>query len=173
MSTSKKKAFTILLVLVAIFALALDNATVAHASSLTSHIQSKHPITPLANCLVTFTPHVNNEQERTCLVKATAQTLSPNAVRPGCSMDYYQNGPYGSSAWANGWAECAVGFGTYYVFSSLNDQASAWDSLCDGVFFANQPWTDPGAYFPPNSAGNFPWGGVPNDSLSSFYVYDC
>jgi hypothetical protein len=44
--------------------------------------------------------------------------LSPLAVRPArvtpvCTAYYYQNGPFGSVAWSNGWGVCISSFGNY------------------------------------------------------------
>ena len=128
-----------------------------------------HAIKPLGGCAVTLAPAVGRDEGRVCLQQAAA-TASAEA----CSFAYYENGPWGSQDWHDGWGICVSGQGYGYVPLELNDQASSWDSCSDGFFYANQPNTDPLAYFPAGSIGNFPIGGVPNDALSSFWVnYAC
>lgn len=131
-----------------------------------------HSIKPLPGCADTFVPRASSTRGLICLRPlAPSSRAAANASPAGCDFDYYQNGPYGSSAWANGWRDCVGGGpGNYSVPRSLNDQASAWDSCSDGIFYANQPGTSPSAAFPSFSAGNFPWGSVRNDSLSSAWV---
>jgi hypothetical protein len=131
-----------------------------------------HAIKPLSGCAVTLAPAVGSDRGRVCLRKqeATNVTASPQA----CSFDYYENGPWGSPDWGKGWGICVSGQGYGYVPLELNDQASSWDSCSDGFFYTNQPGTEPSAYFPAGSIGNFPIGGVANDALSSFWVdYAC
>ena len=128
---------------------------------------------PLPGCAVTFVPQVGSEDGRTCL--SPAAEAGAAAAPQDCSFAYYENGPYGSDDWRNGWGVCVIGGpGNYYVSLPRNDKASSWDSCASGTFYANQPGTDPHAGFPANSSGNFPWGAVPNDALSSAYVnYAC
>jgi hypothetical protein len=127
-------------------------------------------ITPLANCGATFVPHAGSDAGRVCIQPSTEK----DSVTPlACNVKYYQNGPYGSQAWKDGWGICvSVHNDYYYVPSEYNDQASAWDSCSTGAFYANQPATTPAASYPENGAGDFPRGAVPNDSLSSLYVYE-
>jgi len=90
------------------------------------------------------------------------------------SVCYFQNGPFGRGNWFNGWGDCVDQYGgnTYYVPRKFNDQASSWISCgSGGTFYVNQPFTTPYATYPAYSGGqNFPWGAVPNDSLSSLYI---
>ena len=131
-----------------------------------------HAVRPLPNCADTFVPKAGSNRGRICLATLPASAGGIKRASPqGCDFDYYQNGPYGSQAWANGWRLCVGGGpGNYFVPRSLNDQASSWDSCSNGIFYANQPGTSPSARFPGVAAGDFPWGGVPNDSLSSAWV---
>lgn len=157
---------------VGLVALAVPSGYAASAPLSTAHVGGA--VTPLAGCAVTFAPKVGSTAGRICLVPENA-AMRAAAVKPdagGCAFDYYQNGPYGSTAWADGWAACVVdnSGGDYYVPTSLNDQASSWDSCSAGIFYGNQPGTSPSASFPANSSGNFPRGAVGNDSLSSAYV---
>lgn len=160
---------------VATLAAAGTPATAAAAPASAS--RPGHVLTPLPGCLVTLQSKVSDPGSRTCLTPAPAgapAAASPNAFT--CAFDYYQNGPYGSAAWANGWGACAIvtGPSNYYVPRSLNDQASSWDSCASGIFYTNQPGTAPSAGFPAGSHGNFPWGAVANDALSSARVnYAC
>ncbi len=125
---------------------------------------------PLPGCAVTFAPDVGSDEGRSCLTPASGTGVQAQS----CAFTYYENGPYGSPDWRNGWSVCVAGWGNYYVPLALNDKASSWDSCATGTFYANQPNTDPRAGFPPDSAGNFPRGGVANDALSSAYVnYPC
>jgi hypothetical protein len=127
-------------------------------------------IKPLPGCAETFAPKVGSTMGRVCMKKlpATAAKTAP-ALFP-CYVEYYQNGPYGSNAWSNGWGVCVQNAGNYIVPSAFNDQASAWDSRCPGDFYVNGPGTFPGSGFSGNSSGSFPWDAVPNDSLSSIQV---
>ena len=127
----------------------------------------------LPGCAVTHFAHANSNLGRTCLQPMTA-AQSAAAVRPDsapCALAYYQNGPFGSDAWEEGWADCDSMAGNYRVPASENDQASVWVSSCStGTFYANQPGTSPSASFPAETHGPFPRGAVPNDSLSSIFV---
>ncbi|HZR53016.1 MAG TPA: hypothetical protein VFB06_26320 [Streptosporangiaceae bacterium] len=146
--------------------------TTAHSG----HIQRiAGVIKPLPGCAETFAPRVASTEGRVCLKKLPATVAMAPASAPfGCVADYYQNGPYGSTAWENGWGVCDQNTGNYRVPLQFNDQASAWDSSCPGNFSVNAPGTFPGAGFPADSAGNFPWGAVPNDSLSGIQgAADC
>jgi hypothetical protein len=132
-----------------------------------------HPVTPLPGCAETFAPRVGDNAGRKCLVRLSASAMQAAAANPdelGCSVDYYQNGPYGSAQQKQGWAVCVRGSGNFAVPLQFNDQASSWDSCAAGVFFVNGINTTPDASFPGNDFGNFPWGHVPNDSLSSLKV---
>lgn len=144
------------------------------ASAAQSGARVAGAVTPLAGCAVTFAPKVGSTAGRVCLVQETAAmrsaAVTPDSAVPGCAFDYYQNGPYGSTAWGNGWGLCVVGAGNYYVPIQYNDQASSWDSCASGIFYGNQPGTSPSASFPANSSGNFPLGSVANDSLSSAFI---
>lgn len=144
------------------------------ASTPQSAARIAHALTPLPGCAVTLTPKVGETAGRVCLVPETAAmraAVAPDASVAGCQADVYGNGPYGSTAWQNGWGLClAGGTGNYYIPTAYNDQASSWDSCAGGIFYANQPGTSPSAAFPANSAGNFPLGSVANDSLSSAYI---
>ncbi|HEX5288072.1 MAG TPA: hypothetical protein VFX25_04335 [Streptosporangiaceae bacterium] len=127
----------------------------------------------LPGCAVTHFAHANSNVGRTCLQPMTA-AQSAAAVSPDwgpCALAYYQNGPFGSTDWENGWADCDSVAGNYRVPLSENDQASVWLSFCStGVFYAGQPGTSPSASFPAENHGPFPRGAVPNDSLSSIFV---
>jgi len=127
----------------------------------------------LPGCAVTHFAHANSNLGRTCLQPMTA-AQSAAAVRPDsapCALAYYQNGPYGSDAWEEGWADCDSVAGNYRIPLSENDQASVWVSSCStGTFYAGQPGTSPSASFPAGTHGPFPHGAVPNDSLSSIFV---
>ncbi|HEX6344405.1 hypothetical protein [Umezawaea sp.] len=145
-------------------------ATGGHAASASAPAgRVEGAAVPLAGCEVTFVPDVGSEVGRTCLTPATR--TGPAVAAEACSFAYYENGPYGSPEWDAGWSVCVTGGpGTHYVPLDLNDQASSWDSCASGTFFAGQPDTDPRQGMPGFSRGNFPWGAVPNDSLSSAYV---
>ena len=127
----------------------------------------------LPGCAVTHFAHANSNIGRTCVQPMTA-AQSAAVVRPDggpCALAYYQNGPYGSTDWERGWADCDSMAGNYRVPASENDQASVWVSSCStGTFYANQPGTSPSASFPAETHGPFPRGAVPNDSLSSIFV---
>ncbi|WP_158942564.1 hypothetical protein [Streptomyces sp. ERV7] len=125
----------------------------------------------LPGCALTYAEHAGAQV--TCLKAAPhTSTAAPQAAPAATAgICYYQHGPYGSAAMYNGWRACVTGEGDGYVPPNLNDQASAWVSGCtDGVWFSNQPWTDPAWNFPSYSTGNFPWGAVANDTLSSFHL---
>lgn len=163
----KKSAFLVMLILMTLlFSLGVVSNASAHASASTVlSIQSVPRHTPLLHCSVTLETATHTKQ---CLVQETTnKALSTQNSDPGCALMYYQNGPYGSSAMRNGWAICVAGTPGYVpVPKQYNDQASAWDSCSDGYFYKDGANTYPDAYFPAHSSGNFPWGAVPNDSLS-------
>jgi hypothetical protein len=158
------------------FAARVGSVSLSASTGLSLALSRPH-ITPLPNCSVILVRHFTksaSKQQKRCLVHRTGMASPNTTSASSCSVDYYQNGPYGSSAWANGWGICVVGSGSFLVPSAYNDQASSWDSCSGGTFFVNQPFTTPYANFPSNSYGNFPWGSgslvVPNDSLSSLWV---
>ena len=132
-----------------------------------------HAQKPLAGCAVTHFAKADSNRGRTCLQPMTAAQKTAS-VRPDwapCAVVYYQNGPYGSDAWEEGWANCVSVAGNTRVPVADNDQASVWVSSCStGTFYANQPGTSPSATFPAGTHGPFPHGAVPNDSLSSLFV---
>jgi hypothetical protein len=129
-----------------------------------------HVLKPLSGCALTLVPTVRSDQGRSCLRKQ-ATTGQAAASLEACSLEYYENGPWGSTDWENGWGICVRGYGNGYVALERNDQASSWDSWCsDGVFYTNQPDTSPAAYFPIYSYGDFPLGDVANDALSSYWI---
>lgn len=176
------RAFTktfVAVVLVALSLFVFNYASSAYANTLpsqmrahSSHVQPVY-MSSLPNCLTTFYPNARNPLDRVCLTPvpaSEAKSASPSDTFGPCNFAYYQNGPYLPSS---GWSACALVLSgnDYFVPRSLNDQASSWASCgTGGVFYANQPGTSPSASFPANSHGNFPWGAVPNDSLSSAFV---
>lgn len=133
-------------------------------------VSTRDLLRPLPGCALTLIPKVSQASAgRTCLERARGiSTASAELGAPSCAFDYYQNGPYGSAAWDEGWAVCSGNAGgNYFVPKQFNDQASSWDSCGTGIFYANQPGTSPSVAFPNASFGNFPDKTVPNDSLSS------
>lgn len=148
-----------------------------------------HLITALPGCAVTYAPKARDNKRRVCLTtiaqlenmarkaglsSGRAPVKPADAITNGCFFRYYQNGPYGSAAWANGWVACVndvADNGYYWVPAWLNDQASAFDTCADVYFSVNQPGTAPASFAYADTTGNFPWGSVPNDSLSGALVY--
>lgn len=157
-------------VLVALSLVAFSGVSSAYTSippsGASTHV-SQH-LTTLSHCPGTLHLYHMNLREKAC----TGSTR-PNTIY--CSVIYYQNGPIGSAAWARGWGDCVneTNSHTYLVPRFLNDQASSWAScLGSGTFFVNQPYTNPQANYPGLTGANFPWGAVPNDSLSSILIND-
>jgi hypothetical protein len=128
-------------------------------------------VTPLPDCAETLAPSVGRTAGRVCLRKLPAGAARTAAATTfPCFVEYFQNGPYGSNAWSNGWGICVQHSGNYSVPAQENDQASAFETECEGNFFVNGPGTFPGSGFNGNVRGNFPYGSVPNDSLSGIQV---
>lgn len=180
---ARRQRLVLAVMVMAVLAALLSGSSQAGTASAATIPSAKagHVMTSLPGCAVTSGPKVGSNSGRVCLMtiaqleKATGSVVKPaSVITDGCFFRFYQNGPYGSAAWANGWWHCVNAVaenGDYYVPSWLNDQASAWDSCTDGYFYANQPGTSPGYPFPAGTHGNFPLGPVPNDSLSSAIVY--
>lgn len=149
-----------------ILAAALIPATAASASAGPA---PSGDLPPLPGCAQTWSPKVGDLEHRVCLKKIPANVTASRSI--GCTLTVYENGPYGSAAWARGWILSFCWYGDEWVPIEQNDQASSWKSNCSpGVFYANQPNTHPLASFPEHSTGDFPWGAVPNDSLSSVWM---
>lgn len=94
----------------------------------------------------------------------TAQPLT----NVSCALMLYQNGPFVPSSgnfecWTTNVAPILIN-----IPSDFNDQASSWGSCPEGTFFVNSNGGGPSAGFGDLRHGNFPFGAVPNDSLSSF-----
>ena len=173
-----RRAFTlsfVAMILVAFLLFAFSDISSAHASAHVTESQP-HFATALSHCPGTLRASQQNPSRKVCVV--TVPGNSPSA-RPyvayyyPCFVMYFQNGPFGSTSWANGWGDCVDQYGgnPYYVPRFLNDQASSWDSCYSGgTFYTNQPYTNPQANYPATSYGNFPWGAVANDALSSLHI---
>jgi hypothetical protein len=127
-------------------------------------------VKPLPDCAATFAPKVGSTKGRTCMRKLSAFAARTANVTPVCNAYYYQNGPYGGLAWENGWGVCVAAIGNYTVSFGFDNQASSWDAVCPTNLYVNAPGTFPGSGTNGNTRGNFPWGSVPNDSLSGMQI---
>ncbi len=149
---------------------AIVAAAVLVAPTSASAAPAEHATTGSTYCRITYFPNPGSTAG-TCLQTGTG--APSNTIYAGACV--YQNGGYGTSAWASGWMLCFFGPGTFLVPVAYNDKASSWDTGCTGgTFYTNQPGTTPNANFPSLTSGNFPWGGVANDALSSLTLtYGC
>lgn len=122
----------------------------------------------LPGCAMTFAPHAGNPAGAICLAKTTGARPAAAPAAANQYVQLWQNGPYPPSS---GWGISIVQAGLFYVPTKYNDQASSWaaGNAC-GSFSVNAPNTNPKAFFSPNTAGNFPRGSVPNDSVSGVAV---
>jgi hypothetical protein len=130
-------------------------------------------VRPLPDCAATFAPKVGSARGRTCIRKLSALAARTARVTPFCTAYYYENGPFGSVAWSNGWGVCVSSLGNYTVPFGLDNQASSFETVCPANFYVNAPGTFPGSGAAGNTRGSFPWGAVPNDSLSGIQIVNC
>lgn len=175
-STFTKSFVAVVLVALSLFAFsgvssAYANTILSPASTHVSQLPAK-----LSHCPGKWLPYHKNSRGKVCVVTV------PNggsSSRPSIQyyyvayVCYFENGPFGKSSWSNGWGDCVDQYGgnPYYVPRVYNDKASSWDSCVSGTFYVNQPYTTPSANYPADYNGqNFPWGAVPNDSLSSLSI---
>lgn len=126
-------------------------------------------IKPLAGCRVTEVERVATPGARKCLVP---DERGVGAAPVECTIRLYENKPYGSSAWRDGWSLCVRGTGGVPLPADKNDKASSWDTSRSGYFYVNSIGSRPFQYYaaPSNITGNFPFGQIPNDRLSSLTV---
>jgi hypothetical protein len=126
-------------------------------------------LTPLPGCAQTWAPKVGDQEHRVCLRKMPERVSASKAS--SCTLEIYQHGPYGSREWERGWVVAFCWYGNEAVPIDQNDDASSWRSFCSpGIFYVHQPDVHPMAAYPENATGDFPWGAVPNDSLSSVWM---
>jgi hypothetical protein len=119
----------------------------------------------LPGCLVTHVPQANSSEGATCLAAAPG---GMDVSTAGVTLTIFENGPYGSDEMYEGEAWNTTASWYVELDNGSNDRASAWQSYCtDGNMFETNVNEGGGAYFPANSTGNFPFGGVPNDQLSA------
>lgn len=180
-----KRAFAksfVAIVLVALSLFAFSGISSAYANTPQSHMSahvSRNQVI-FSHCPGTLRIYRMNSREKVCVVTVPnggASSRPSTEYLYYATVCYFQNGPFGSNAWANGWGDCVDQYGgnPYYVPRKFNDQASSWDSYGSGTFYANQPYTNPYATYPANGQGNFPLANpprlpVPNDSLSSIVI---
>jgi hypothetical protein len=121
----------------------------------------------LPGCAVTFIPDAGNPTAGVrCLERETgAESAAASSAAAVPFVTLWQNGPYPPSS---GWGITYEELGLHNLPSNRNDDASSWDSgpnSC-GEFSVNAAGTQPFVNFAPNGHGNFPFGSVPNDSVS-------
>jgi hypothetical protein len=150
---------------------AISRATDPHTAPLPGHYA-------LPGCAETLAPHAGSGKGLRCL--RPAATAAPRATSALSEPEacIYQNGPYGSVAWQNGWGICYYNtVGGVYLDAGHNDAASSWSVGCTSVwFFPNRVNSSPYAHEFEDTFGNFPIRDslgdvlVANDALSSLFL---
>jgi hypothetical protein len=152
---------------------AISRATGPHTAPLPGHYV-------LPGCAETLAPHAGSGKGLRCLRPAAAAAPRATSALSGTEACIYQNGPYGSRDWQNGWGICYTNVvGGVYLDAGHNDAASSWSVDCTTAwFFTNGVNTTPYAQEPEWTFGNFPIRDslgdvlVANDALSSLYLED-
>lgn len=146
------------------------------ATCQVKHVTLHGTLAPTISCL---------RQKRAGPTRSTGGSgpLASLAFASDCADDalaLYWDGPIWSSAWWNSPELCISGYGLLNLTDvGWNDVASAWWTGCrDDYFYQNINRGGGIAYAPgspdgENSAnGNFPYGGVGNDQLSSIWQFN-
>lgn len=161
------RRFFIAAFLMAVLCMMVSSGTTpSYAQQQVTHFQQ--PLTRCAMKLIKY--QAGHTRIYTCFDRqgkvSSTGIVSPN-VTNSCLVVVYTDGPFYPNT---GGVLCVLQSGNFNIPSQFNDQASSWLSCTGGVFFVNSNEGGGSGSYSAMQWGNFPYKGVPNDSLSSISI---
>lgn len=161
------RRFLIAAFLMAVLCMMVSSGTItSYAQQQVNHFQQ-----PSTHCAMKLIKHqAGHSSTYICFDRQgraiSKGVVSPNFVDP-CLVVVYTDGPFYPTT---GSALCFNQSGNVNIPPDFNDQASSWLACTGGVFFVNSNEGGGSGSYSAMQWGNFPYKGVPNDSLSSISI---